>query len=259
MPEPLSRLVRAVDADNRGCWVDPAVPVAAAAVAFWRILVSRFCTATTPTSCRPPTPGGFWRMRSNASPAGTDSSFARSDSYLTGSTTGGRKAMPLAGTCGAWHAVNTCLVYLLVRRLGRRRAAAFVAALLAALHGSRAKTVAWPDARFDLLATFFALCAVLDVLEHCRTGRRLFYVPLAVCAALAVYTKASAFCLPLLPAAPLCLPPAQWRRAIAASLAFGGIGGYMPTARASARSGNHGRCTPQKRYPSGNGPSPFCR
>src|ERR1039458_1008352 len=41
-------------------------------------------------SCRPPTPpGGFWRMRSNVSPAGTDSSFARSDSYLTGSTTGG--------------------------------------------------------------------------------------------------------------------------------------------------------------------------
>lgn len=148
------------------------------------------------------------------------------------------------------HSANTCLVYLLVSRVGMRRAAAWIAALLFALHGSRAETVSWTDARFDLLATFFALCALLAVLEYCRTGRRLFYVPLAVCAALAVYTKESAFCLPLLAAALLpFLPRAQWRRAITASLALGsvcailfacrwwalgGIGGYADRTGVSA-------------------------
>jgi len=83
---------------------------------------------------------------------------------------------------------------------------------------------------------------VLASLEYCRTGRRLLYVPLVIGAALAVYTKESAFCLPLLPVALLpCLPRAQWRRATAAALvlgsvcallfayrwwALGGIGGY---------------------------------
>jgi len=124
----------------------------------------------------------------------------------------------------AVHAIDSCLVYVLVRRLGIRGAAAFVAALLFALHGSRAEPVAWSDARFDLLATFFALGALLCVLELCRTGRRLYFVPVAACAALAVCTKESAFCLPLLPAALLpCLPRAQWRRALAASLALGAI------------------------------------
>jgi hypothetical protein len=67
---------------------------------------------------------------------------------------------------------------------------------------------------------------------------------------LAVYTKESAFCLPLLPAALLpFLPRAQWRRAIAASLALasvcailfayrwwalGGIGGYADRTGVSA-------------------------
>jgi hypothetical protein len=150
----------------------------------------------------------------------------------------------------AAHAANTCLVYLLVTRLGMRRAAALAAALLFSLHGSRAETVAWADARFDLLATFFALCAVLAVLEHGRTGRRVWYVPLTVCAALAVYTKESAFCLPLLPVTLLpSLPRAQWRRAMAASLALGsacailfayrwwalgGIGGYADRTGVSA-------------------------
>jgi len=150
----------------------------------------------------------------------------------------------------AAHAANTCLVYLLVIRLGMRRAAAWAAALLFALHGSRAETVAWSDARFDLLATFVALCAVLAVMEYGRTGRRRFYVPAAVCTALAVYTKESAFCLPLLPAALLpLLPRAQWRRVIGASLALGlvcailfayrwwalgGIGGYADRSGVSA-------------------------
>ena len=150
----------------------------------------------------------------------------------------------------AAHAANTILVYLLLGRLGIRRVSALAAALLFALHGSRAETVGWSDARFDLLATFFALCAVLAALEFCRTGRRLLYVALALCAALAVYSKESAFCLPLLPLALLpSSPRPRWRRTFAACLtlgavcallfayrwwALGGIGGYLDRTGVSA-------------------------
>ena len=140
------------------------------------------------------------------------------------------------------HAANSCLMYLLLRRCGFTRVAACPAALLFAVHGSRAETVAWVDARFDLQAAFLALCALLSAMEYARTGRRLWFLPLTVCTALAVYTKESAFCLPFLPLALLPLVPrSEWRRAAAACLtlfwicailfayrwwAIGGIGGY---------------------------------
>jgi hypothetical protein len=97
------------------------------------------------------------------------------------------------------------------------------------------------------LLRFVRAVGRLGILPH---GPARFYVPLAVCAALAVYTKESAFCLPLLPVALLpFLPRAQWRRAIAASLALGsvcailfayrwwalgGIGGYADRTGVSA-------------------------
>jgi len=120
------------------------------------------------------------------------------------------------------HVVNTCLVYLLVMRLGISRVPAAIAALVFGLDGSRAEAVSWTDTRFDLLACFFALCSLLFVLKFCRDGRRWWLAPVLGCAALAVYTKESAFCLPLLPLALLpLLPRPQWRRAIAASVALG--------------------------------------
>ena len=150
----------------------------------------------------------------------------------------------------AAHAANGGLLYLLARRLPLGRSAALVAALLFALHGSRAESVSWTGARFDLLATLFVFAALLAVQELCRTGRRAFYVPMAACAALAVYTKESAFCLPLLPAALLPFSRrGERRRAMEACLvlaavcallfayrwyALGGIGGYVDRAGARA-------------------------
>jgi len=144
------------------------------------------------------------------------------------------------------HAANSCLIYALTRRLGMARAAALFAGLVFALHGSRAETVSWTDARSDLLATFFVLCVLLLVQEISRTGRRVFYIPLLACGALAVCTKESAFCVPLLSLSLLPLYSAEQRRRIlSASLALaaicavlfayrwwalGGIGGYMDPA-----------------------------
>jgi hypothetical protein len=236
-----------------GHWLDMAMLAAATVAAFWPNLRAPFVyddyTHIVETS------HATWRILAGAfqRDAGGHGLFFRPAGFifywLDYQWAGGDALRWHLWSLGA-HAANTCLVYLLVRRLGMRRMAAWVAGLLFALHGSRAETVAWTDARFDLLATFFALCAVLEVLEYCRTGRRLWYVPLAVCAALAVYTKESAFCLPLLPAALVTfLPRAQWRRAIAASLALGsvcaalfayrwwalgGIGGYADRTGVSA-------------------------
>ena len=214
-------------AGTTGCWLDLAVLLVATAAAFWPNLRSPF--VFDDYSHIVETSHATWRILADAfRPArGGHGLFFRPAGlilyWLDYRWAGGDAMRWHLWSLGA-HAANTCLVYLLVRRLAMRRAAALTAALLFALHGSRAETVAWTDARFDLLATFFVLCAVLAVLEYCRTGRRLFYVPLAVCAALAVYTKESAFCLPLLPAALLpLLPRAQWRRAFAACLALGAV------------------------------------
>jgi hypothetical protein len=212
-------------------WADLTLIVAAAAVAFWpnlgspfvyddygHILQSAHSTWRILADAFRPVPGGrglFFR------PVGFISY------WLDYQWAGDQPIRWHLWSLGA-HAANACLVYLLMARLGMRRAPARVAALLFALHGSRAETVAWSDARFDLLATFFTLCAVLAALEHSRTGRRVFYFPLAACAALAVCSKESAFCLPLLPLALLpFLPRAQWRRAIAASLALGAVCGIL--------------------------------
>jgi hypothetical protein len=163
-------------------------------------------------------------------------------------------AGPVAARWHAWSlavdTANVCLLYLLTTRLGLRRMAATGAALVFALHGSRAETVAWSDARSDLLATLFCLIVLLAVLEYCRGGRKAFFVPMLLCAMLGVYTKESAFCLPLLPLTLLpFLHPGARRRAVIASgtlalgcallfayrwWALGGIGGYADRTGVSA-------------------------
>ncbi len=58
------------------------------------------------------------------------------------------------------HAVNTVLVLLIGRELSPRPLAGLLAAALFALHASNNEAVVWMSARFDLLATCFALGAI---------------------------------------------------------------------------------------------------
>ncbi len=58
------------------------------------------------------------------------------------------------------HAINVVLVWLIARALSPRPTTALLAALLFALHASNTEAVIWISARFDLLATCFALAAV---------------------------------------------------------------------------------------------------
>lgn len=227
-------------------WASAGLLAAAAAIAFWPNIVAPFVyddyTHIVQSS------HATWRILAEAfqpEPGGHGLFFRPVGFvwYWLDYQWAGRDALRWHAWCMAAHAANSCLVYALVRRLGMPRAAALIAGLVFALHGSRAEAVAWSDVRFDLLATFLALVSLLAVLAHCRTGRRVYYVPAMTCAALAVYTKESAFCLPLLPLALLpLLPREERRRAIEASVALGalcavlfayrwwalgGIGGYV--------------------------------
>lgn len=236
-----------------GLWAGLGIVTAAVAIAYWPILASPFVyddyTHIVQTS------HATWRILIDAFkpvPGGHGLFFRPIGfiSYWIDYQWAGAHPVRWHAWSLAVHAANSCLLYVLVMRLGMRRAPALIAALLFALHASRAETVAWSDARFDLLAAFFTLCALLAALAYCRSARRAFFIPMAVCAALAVYTKESAFCLPLLPVTLLpFLPRTERRRAIAASLALasvcallfayrwwalGGIGGYLDRTGVSA-------------------------
>ncbi|MFL6279055.1 MAG: hypothetical protein ACJ731_03015, partial [Vicinamibacterales bacterium] len=58
------------------------------------------------------------------------------------------------------HLVNTIVVLLIGRSLSARPLAGLLAAALFGLHASNNEAVVWISARFDLLATFFALAAL---------------------------------------------------------------------------------------------------
>jgi hypothetical protein len=148
------------------------------------------------------------------------------------------------------HAANSVLLYVLCRQLAFGRLGSLISALVFALHAAHAEVVAWMAARFDLLAVFFSLAALI-ALNHFIDSRKAAWFLLMACACLlAVLSKEAAFCLPLLA---LCLILFRTQRApaaiakLAAVLAvlcgivflyrewfLGGIGGYRDAAGAPA-------------------------
>ncbi len=96
------------------------------------------------------------------------------------------------------HIVNCALVYVFVRQLRFAEFPSGVAAMIFAIHGTRAEAVCWTDARFDLLATFFVLLALISFEQYAKEAPA-FWLPAGfVLAVVAIFAKESAFCLPLL-------------------------------------------------------------
>jgi hypothetical protein len=127
----------------------------------------------------------------------------------------------------ALHAVNSILVLLLARVLGFGRFAAWFAGALFAIHATRPETVEWITGRYDLIATFFVLLALVLFLNEWR-----WLALIAMTAGL--LCKESAYACPLLL---VLLAPRRWRAwmpffVVAGALflyrfwLFGGIGGY---------------------------------
>ena len=139
------------------------------------------------------------------------------------------------------HLGNCALVWLLARRLSLQPIPATVAALIFAVHGARPEVVAWAGARFDLLATFFTLAALVVTLRATLQRRSLWAV--AGLATLALLSKEAAFSLPLLillliPFRPDLERPYILRAAAVVAAAcvavliyrtwyLGGVGGYV--------------------------------
>ena len=97
-----------------------------------------------------------------------------------------------------FHAANCLLLVRLGVQLGLETATARWAALFFGVAAANYEPVIWPGARFDLLAGFFTLLALLTALSWLRGRDRSSLWWVVICYALAVLSKESAYCLPLL-------------------------------------------------------------
>ena len=95
------------------------------------------------------------------------------------------------------HVANCLLVYVLVRQLAFETVSSTFAGIIFSIHGTRAETVAWTDARFDLLSTFFTLLALVSFEKYVAGTKRIFFVAGLLFTALAILSKEAAFCIPL--------------------------------------------------------------
>lgn len=98
----------------------------------------------------------------------------------------------------AIHALNCALVYILARQLEFSPLSSTAAAALFALHGTRAETVCWTDARFDLLSTFFVLLALISIEQYLRQKTKWWLAGCYLITVLAICTKEAAFALPFM-------------------------------------------------------------
>ncbi len=147
------------------------------------------------------------------------------------------------------HIINSALVYAVARQISIERRSAFLAGLIFAIHGSRPEVVSWVAARFDLLAALFVLLSLFAFNKFSETTDRRWLLATLVCAPLALLSKESAFCLPLLIAGMLPFKTADTRRKLVSTIicVFGivaitfayrywvlkGIGGYQQSGAAS--------------------------
>ncbi len=112
----------------------------------------------------------------------------------------------------ALHLINCALLYILVGKLWRNGALAFVSALLFGVHGSHPEVVVWMAAACDSLAAGFVLAATLAAV---RTSERFSYKWLAVALLMTgcgILCKESAYAGPFVMAGFL-LPVYGWRSA----------------------------------------------
>jgi len=102
----------------------------------------------------------------------------------------------------ALHIANAMLLYALACSLGYSRFLAWFAATLFSVHGSHPEAAVWIAGRFDLLATFFLLVAMLAFVRSREPDRGwMAWLAVAVLAMIAgLLSKESAYSLPLLAA-----------------------------------------------------------
>ena len=98
------------------------------------------------------------------------------------------------------HAASCVLLFALCRKLRMTWTGSLSAALLFALNASSAEAVSWIDARFDPMTTSLVLGSLLCFCRFLESGRRAWILSALAIGTLAMFSKESAFCLPLLAA-----------------------------------------------------------
>jgi Flp pilus assembly protein TadD len=98
------------------------------------------------------------------------------------------------------HCICTWLVFLLILQLGTRLLAAWVGAMLFAVHPLQAEPVAWASGMYTLLSTAFSLAAVMLYVLHVKqkqTRSFAFFILATSFYLLALFTKAASVSLPV--------------------------------------------------------------
>ena len=134
------------------------------------------------------------------------------DHALWGLAPGGYHA-----TSAFLHALDTCLVLLLLVRLTGRPGLSLFAAILFAVHPVNVENVAWVSERKTLLAAGFGLASMLVYLRHLESGSRRQYAVALGLYLLALLSKATFIVLPLillLHALLLDKAGRRWRRSL---------------------------------------------
>jgi tetratricopeptide (TPR) repeat protein len=90
------------------------------------------------------------------------------------------------------HAANTCLVFLIIRKIGTNPLIAFLAALLWALHPLSTEAVVWVTARKDVLFGLFFLASLLCYLYYLDRSEKKYYLLSLVFMLLSAFSKEQA-------------------------------------------------------------------
>jgi Dolichyl-phosphate-mannose-protein mannosyltransferase len=140
------------------------------------------------------------------------------------------------------HLANSLLVYVLAGAIGLSRGSSWLASALFAWHGANPEAVVWIAGRFDLLATFFGLLALIAFIKLWEESSIGWGVVSGVALGLGLVSKESAYAVPLAMLVYAAFRPGSWSRRIrtlapffllaAAMFAYrwtlqGGIGGYL--------------------------------
>ncbi len=97
-----------------------------------------------------------------------------------------------------WHLLNSILVFFLtIRIFPNKSGAAFLVALLFAIHPMHIESVAWISSRKDLIYTFFYLISLITYLEYLKNKQKKYLLITFGTAAISLLSKPAAITLPI--------------------------------------------------------------
>src|SRR5579863_1129274 len=112
------------------------------------------------------------------------------------------------------HMANALLVYALAGAIGLSRSSSWFASALFAWHGANPEAVVWIAGRFDLLATPFALVALVAFIKLWEEGQLGWGIVAWASLAAGLLSKESAYAVPLAMLIYVWSRPGSWSRRI---------------------------------------------